>query len=241
MEESLLIYKDTFYKECNIIDFFVKSLDEIKTQIEFYGYICEKDFKIFSYIAENGLKHLEILKENISEYKDEPSHLFLIQNELLIKVLHIFFSACKKLFPDCLKSIKLSISPLCQHLENTKNDIINHSLSMLKQSIKNKNKDELIKYLKETIELVMINVFKGLFNMFQLILIYSKKKNNLFLTIKNEFEQKINSDEIDIIINDISERKYAQKYKINYEPIHFGNNVYKTLLTDESKEFPPKE
>ena len=34
----------------------------------------------------------------------------------------------------------------------------------------------------------------------------------------------------------MSERKYAEKFKINYEPIHFGNNIYKTLLTDESND-----
>ena len=236
MEEDLFMYKDIFYKEYNIIDFFVKTLDEIKTQIEFYGYICEKDFRIFSHKAEKGLKHLESLKASLSSYKDEPSNLFFIENELVIKVLHIIFSTYKKLYPDCLKSIKLSIIPLCQNLENTKKDIIKNSLSMIKQSLNEHNKDELTKYLQETIELVMINAFKGLFNLYQLILIYSKKKNNLYLTIKNTIEEKVTSDEINIIINDISERKYAQKYNVNYEPIHFGNNVYKTLLTDEAND-----
>ena len=47
MEEKLLQYKDDFNKECKIIDFFVKTLNEIKIQIDFYGYLCEKDFKIF--------------------------------------------------------------------------------------------------------------------------------------------------------------------------------------------------
>jgi hypothetical protein len=107
---------------------------------------------------------------------------------------------------------------------------------MLEQALENGDKSELKNYLKETLELVMINTFKGLFNLYQLILIYSKKKNNLYQAIKSAIEEKTSSEEMDIVINDISEREYAQKNKVNYEPIHFGNNVYKTLLTDYSND-----
>ena len=72
--------------------------------------------------------------------------------------------------------------------------------------------------------------------MHQLILIYSKKKNNLYLTIRNIIEQKISSEEINIVINDVTERKYAEKYKEFYEPIHFGNHLYKTLLIEDSND-----
>ena len=235
MEAELLPYKDNFHNECNLIDFFVKTLNEIKTQIEFYGYICENDCKIFSYKAEKSLKKLETLKQNILPYKDEPSNLFLIENELL-KVLHIYYSTYKKLYPECLKSIKLSINPICQNLEDAKNNILNHSISAINLSLRNNNNKELIKYLKETIELVMISSFKGLFNLHQLILIYSKQKNNMYLTIKNTIEQKINIEDLYIVINDVSERNYAQKYKVKYEPIHFGNSMYKALLNDESND-----
>ena len=236
MEEELLPYKGDFHKECDVIDFFVKTLNEIKTQIEFYGYICEKDYKIFSYKAEKGLKKLEILKQKITIYKDEPSNLYLIENELL-KGLHIYYSTYKKLYPECFKSIKSSIKPICQNLENVKKNILSHSISMLKLSLRNNNNKELIKYLKETIELVMINSFKGLFNLHQLILIYSKQKNSMYLTIKNSIEQKKeNLEELNIVINDVTERDYAQKYKVNYEPIHFGNNMYKNLLSNEIKD-----
>lgn len=231
MEEKLLPYKDDFYKECNIIDFFVKALNEVKIQIEFYGYLCEKDFKIFTQIAEKNLKKIKLLKDNLSNYKDEPSNLYLVESEI-IKVMQIYFSTYQKLYPDCLKSIKANINPIARNLENTKNNILKHSISMLEQAFENNDKSELQKYLKDTLELVMINTFKGLFNLYQLILIYSKKKNNLYQTIKNAIEEKTSSEQIDIVINDISERKYAQKNKVNYEPIHFGNNVYKALLTD---------
>ena len=235
MEEKLLQYKDDFHKECNIIDFFVKTLNEVKIQIEFYGYLCEKDFKIFTQIAEKNLKKINVLKTNLSSYKDEPSNLYLVESEI-IKVMQIYFTTYRKLYPDCWKSIKGNINPIASNLENTKNNILNHSISMLQQAFEDNDKSELKKYLKDTLELVMINTFKGLFNLYQLILIYSKKKNNLYQTIKTAIEDKISSEEIDIVINDISERKYAQKNKVNYEPIHFGNNVYKTLLTDYSND-----
>ena len=235
MEEKLLQYKDDFNKECKIIDFFVKTLNEIKIQIDFYGYLCEKDFKIFTQIAEKNLKKIHVLKTNLSVYKDEPSNLYLVGSEI-IKVIQIYFSTYKKLYPDCLKSIKANINPITRNLENTKNNILDHSISMLEQALENGDKSELKKYLKETLELVMINTFKGLFNLYQLILIYSKKKNNLYQTIKTAIEEKTSSEEMEIVINDISEREYAQKYKVNYEPIHFGNNVYKSLLTDYPKD-----
>ena len=189
MEKELLPYKDDFYKECNIIDFFVKTLDEIKMQIEFYGSLCEKDYKIFSTNAEKNLKNLEVLKSNLSKYKDEPSNLYLAESET-IKFIEIYYSSCKNLYPDCLKSIKGSIGPSSKRIENAKRNILDHSISMLKHSLKNNNKTELIKYIKENIEIVMIYVFKGLFSLHQLILVYSKKKNDLYLTIKNEIEAK---------------------------------------------------
>ena len=235
MEEALLPYKDNFKKECNIIDFFVKILNEIKTQIEFYGYICEKDFQLFSHKAERIIKNVGILKKNISSFKDEPSNLYLLENQCL-KFLQIYYSTFQKLYPDILTSVKTSIAPIAQNLENAKKNVLNHSVLTLKHCSKNYNKKELNKYLKETIEIIMINAFKGLFNLHQLILIHSKKKNNLYLTIKNTIQEKISSEEVNMVINDVSERKYAEKFKINYEPIHFGNSVYKTLLSDESND-----
>ena len=136
MEEKLLQYKDDFNKECKIIDFFVKTLNEIKIQIDFYGYLCEKDFKIFTQIAEKNLKKIHVLKTNLSVYKDEPSNLYLVGSEI-IKVIQIYFSTYKKLYPDCLKSIKANINPITRNLENTNNNILDHSISMLEQALEN--------------------------------------------------------------------------------------------------------
>ena len=233
MEEDLLPYKEDFYKECKIIDFFVKTLDEIKVQIEFYGSICEKEFKIFSNKAEKDLENLNNLKSNISKFKDEPSNLFLVENEI-IKYLTIYYSTYKNLYPECFKSIKSSVDSTARNLEKAKKNILAHNITMLNQSLKSNNKIGLKKNIKDSMETVMIQAFKGLFNLHQLILIYSKKKNNLYLSIKNSIESKTNSEEINIVIDDVTERKYAQKYNINYEPIHFGNHLYKELLRDES-------
>lgn len=235
MDENLIPFKDYFYKECTTISFFINVLKEIEVQISFYGYICEKDFKIFTEKAEKSLKNIEILKSNIKKYKDEPSNLYLISRQL-IKFLYIFSSSFKKMYPECLSSIKSNIKPIIQNIKNTRKNIINHSISMLKQTIKTKNLKNLSKYMAETLELIMINTFKSLFSLYQLILIYSKKKNNLYERVKTNFEPLINAEEINIIINEISERLFAEKYKINYEPLYFGNNDYKELLTDEKKD-----
>ena len=174
-----------------------------------------------------------MLKKNLSPYKDEPSNLYLVENECL-KVLQIYYTTYKNLYPNCFKSIKGSIRPIAKNMENAKKTILDHSISMLKQSLKNNNKAELIKYLKDNIELVMIHAFKGLSSLHQFILIYSKNKNNLYLTIKNTIEEKTSPQEINIVINDITERKYAEKYKVTYEPIHFGNIMYKNLSTESN-------
>ena len=130
--------------------------------------------------------------------------------------------------------IKSYISKVNSSIEATRKNILNHSLSMLKQTLETNNRNDLSKYMKETLELIMIKTFKSLFNFFQLILINSKKRNNFFQSIKAKAEDKLKKEEINIVINEMSERNYAKKNKINYEPLHFGTNAYKELLSDET-------
>ena len=235
MDEKLVLFKDDFYKECNTINFFLNLLKEIQTQIEFFDYICEKDFKILSLRAEKGLKYLEVLKKNIKNYNDEPSNLYLIE-EQLIKYLYIYYSSFKNIYSDYLSSIKPNLKPININLENTRKNILTHSVSKLKQILESHNRNDLNIYMIDSLELIMTNTFKSLFNFYQLLLIYSKKKNNLFQTIKTSVEEKLKPEEIYVIISEMSERNYAKKYKINYEPLHFGNNVYKELYTDEKND-----
>ena len=233
MDENLIPFKDNFYKECNTINFFLKLLKEIQTQIEFFGYTCEKDFKILSTRSENGIKSLDVIKANIKIYKNEPSNLYLIEDDL-IKFLYIYYSSIKNLYKDHLKPIKSYITKINSNIETTRKNILNHSISMLKQTLETNNRNDLSKYMKETLELIMIKSFKSLFDFFQLILINSKNRNNLFQSIKAKTEDNLKKEEINIVINEMSERNYAKKNKINYEPLHFGNNAYKELLSDET-------
>ena len=233
MDENLVPFKEEFYKECNTINIFLNLLGEIQTQIEFFGYICEKDIKIILERAEYGLKYFKIFKKNIEVYKDEPSNLFLIES-MIVKYVYLYHSTFKNIYQNFAPMIKKSIEPITQNIKNTKSNILNHSVSMLKQISQTKNRKDLNKYMTETLELMMINTFKSLFNFYQLILIFSKKKNDMYQKIKTKTEEIFKSEEINIIISEISERSYAQKYKINYESLHFGNNIYKALFSDDS-------
>ena len=233
MDENLIPFKDNFYKECNTINFFLNLLKEIQTQVEFFGYICEKDFKILATRAENGLKNIDVIKTNLKKYKNEPSNLFLIESELL-KFLYIYYSSFKNIYQDYLNSFKSNFAPINANIETIRKNILNHSISMLKQTLETNNKTDLKKYMKETLELIMTNTFKSLINFFQLILINSKKRNIIFQSIKAKTENNSKKEETYIVINEMSERNYAKKYQIIYEPLHFGNNAYKELFSDES-------
>ena len=233
MDEYLVPFKEEFYKECNTINFFLNLLEEIRIQIEFFGYICEKDYKIILERAELGIKHLDLLKKNLEVYKDEPSNLFLVENQL-IKYIYLYYSSFKNTYPNIISPIKKNIITINQNIKNTKKNILNHSISTFKQMLKTRNRKDLNKYMVETLEIMMVKTFKILFNFYQLILIFSKKKNNLYQEITKKSDEIFKSEEFNIIINEISERSYAKKYKINYDSLHFGNNIYKEIFNDEN-------
>jgi hypothetical protein len=235
MDENLVPFKDNFYKECNTINFFLNLLTEIQSQIEFFEYICEKDFKLLSSVAEQGLKSIGVYKNNLKKYKNEPSNLYQVTNYLM-KFLYIYYSSFKNIYQDYLLSLKKNITPNKSNVENIRKNILKHSVSMLQQALETNNRNELKKSMKETLELIMINSFKSLFNLYQLMLIYSKKKNDIFKNIQVKIEEKCKSDEINIVINEISERSYASKYKITYESLHFGNNAYKEFIINDEND-----
>ena len=235
MDENLVPFKDNFYKECNTINFFLNLLTEIQSQIEFFEYICEKDFKLLSSVAEQGLKSIGVYKNNLKKYKNEPSNLYQVTNYLM-KFLYIYYSSFKNIYQDYLLSLKKNITPIKSNVENIRKNILKHSVSMLQQALETNNRNELKKSMKETLELIMINSFKSLFNLYQLMLIYSKKKNDIFKNIQVKIEEKCKSDEINIVINEISERSYANKYKITYESLHFGNNAYKEFIINDEND-----
>ena len=234
MDESLVPFKDKFYKECNTINFFINLLEEIHTQIKFYEYICEKDFEISSGKTEYGLKKLEVLKKELKVYKNEPSNLNLVLNRL-IKILYLYYSSFKNNKKEFLSSFKNDIEKITEDIKNTKKNISKNCVSMLKQTLKTNKRKDLNKYMEENLVLMMTNTFKALFNFYQLILIFSKRKNDFFQKVKIKSEKVFKAEEINIIINEMSERNYAQKNNINFDSLHFGNDAYKELLiTDDN-------
>ena len=70
----------------------------IKTQIEFYGYICEKDFRIFSHKAEKGLKHLEILKTSLSKKEISSSRVLHCFSTIFVVLTLLLFIKSFNLF-----------------------------------------------------------------------------------------------------------------------------------------------
>ena len=84
-------------------------------------------------------------------------------------------------------------------------------------------------HLKDTFELVVLNVFKGLVHLNQLFFIMSKAANDSNNEVKslifNNITKKIRNNSINI--TDYSERKYAQENNVYYEPIHFN---YKNIF-----------
>ena len=234
MDENLVPFKDQFYKECNAINFSINLFEEIHTQIKFYEYICEKDFEISSEKTEYGLKKIKDLKKKLKDYKNEPSNVNLILSRL-IKFLYVYYSSFNKNNSDFLSSLKKNMEKIKKDIKNTKKNILQHCISMLKQTLQTNKRNDLNKYMVETLELVMKNVFKNFFNFYQVILIFSKKKNDFYQNIKLKTEQIIKDEEINIIINEMSERSYAQSNKIYFDSLHFGNDTYKELLiTDEN-------
>ena len=65
--------------------------------------------------------------------------------------------------------------------------------------------------MEENLVLMMTNTFKALFNFYQLILISSQRKFFFFQNMKIKTEKLFKAKEINIIINEMSERNYAQK------------------------------
>ena len=229
-EKELLKYKKDFYQEYSSIDFFVKTLEEVKSQINFYGSLCKKEYDILYKGAEKTLINLQSLESNIIKYKDDPSNLYLIQKEL-IQIMHIHYSAYKQYYPECLKAIGTKYQNISKELEEDKNIFLVNSLKKLAKG----DKTEIKQYLHDSINGVMKNTFKGLLYFHSLIILYAEQKQNLYTNIKNDIETKISQEEINIVINDIQERQYAENKKQIYEPIHFGNSEFKiieTLKTD---------
>ena len=235
INEEIAPYEKEFYSECNKIKFFFLSLKEIKFQIEFLEIICGKELEIYEKESSNLPILINTFNESIFTLNSEPSNLVSIINDL-VSLIDTNFSFMRIGLIECYKIFENNIPPITKTIDVLINEILKKSISFLKESAQSSNKENLNKYLNQTFELVVINIFKGLVYINQFFVIYSKAKTDLNLGIKNTVEEKSNNKILDIIIDDFSERKLAKEnLGINYEPIHFGNHNYDIILGNDSE------
>ena len=235
INEEIAPYEKDFYSECNKIKFFCSSLKEIKFQIEFLEKICGKELEIYEKESNNLPILINAFNESIFTLNSEPSNLVSIITDL-VSLIDTNFSFMRIGLIECYKIFETNIPQITKTIDVLINDILKKSITFLKESVQKSNKENLNKFLNQTFELVVINIFKGLVYINQFFVIYSKAKTDLNLGIKNTVEEKSNNKILDIIIDDFSERKLAKEnFGINYEPIHFGNHNYDIILGNDSE------
>ena len=235
INEEIAPYGKDFYLECNKIKFFCSSLKEIKFQIEFLEKVCGKELEIYEKESSNLPILINTFNESIFTLKSEPSNLYSIITDL-VSLIDTNFSFMRIGLIECYKIFQNNIPQITKTIDLLINDILKKSICFLKESVQKSTKENLNKYLNQTFELVVINIFKGLVYINQFFVIYSKAKTDLNLGIKNTVEEKSNNKILDIIIDDFSERKLAKEnLGINYEPIHFGNHNYDIILGNDSE------
>ena len=237
INEELVPYEKEFYSECSKIKFFCSALKEIKSQIEFLEKICGKELEIYEKQSSNLplLISFNGFNGKIYNLNSEPSNLYTIITDL-VTIIDTNFSFMRIGLVDCFNILETNIPQITKSLDALYSEIYRKSIALLKESSQTSNKENLNKYLNQTMELVVINVFKGLVYIHQFFVLYSKAKNDFNTGIKNTIEEKSNNKVIDIIIDDFSERKLAkEKLGIYYEPLHFGNHNYDIMLRNDSE------
>ena len=235
INEDLAPFEKDFYQECLKIKFFCSSLKEIKFQIEFLEKICGKELEIYEKQSSKMPILINSFNESIFNLSSEPSNLITIITDL-VSLINTHFSFMRIGLVDSYKILQNNIPPITKTLDVYNSDILKKSISLMKECSQTLNKENLNKFLNQTLELVILNIFKGLVYMHQFFVLYSKAKNDLNLGIKNTTEEKYNNQIIDIVIDDFSERKLAKEILgINYEPLHFGNHNYDIMLGNDSE------
>ena len=91
-------------------------------------------------------------------------------------------------------------------------------------------------HMKDTFELTIINVFKGLVRINQILFVFAKKIYDMLNKFRNILFSKIlkNLRENSITVDDFSERNYSCKKGLYYDPIHFNNNNLLELTDDNA-------
>ena len=236
INEELLPYEKEYSSECSKIKYFCFALSEIKLQIEFLEKICKKELEIYEKQSSPILFLLNNFQTSaLINNQLEPSNLVKIISDL-ITVIVINYQYLRIGLNKCYKTFKDNIPIISKSLEKFREDLFTKALFILKgNENKLKNNENLNKYMNETFELVLINIFKGLIYIHQFFFLYSQSKNDFHNNIKNDIDNKSYNKIINIEINDFSERKYAKGEGIYYEPIHFGNCNNDIALKNESE------
>ena len=80
-------------------------------------------------------------------------------------------------------------------------------------------------HMRDTFELGVMNVFKGIVHINQLFFLLGRQSYDTYAELRSILNNKIikgiRSNSIDI--NDFTERKYAKSIEVYYDPVHFGN------------------
>ena len=180
--EDLFLYEKDFYIECNKIKFFNSSLNEIKFQIEFLEKICNKELEIYEKQSSQILCFLNNFQNNtLINYELEPSNLAKVISDL-VSVLVTFFQYLRIGINECHKIFKSNIPNISKNIDKFKENILKKSIILLKEAKNNSgNKESLNKYLNETFESVVTNIFKGLVYIHQFFFFIQKQKMNIIL------------------------------------------------------------
>ena len=143
---------------------------------------------------------------------------------------------------------KIESDPKTAYDENQREKAENEILSIVQEMekllpiINNKNlnlekKEEVFNnHMKDTFELTIINVFKGLVKINQILFVFSKKIYDMLNKFRNILFSKVlkNLRENSITVDDFSERNYSCKKGLYYDPIHFNNNNFEEFTNDNA-------
>ena len=127
-------------------------------------------------------------------------------------------------YNDTLKEKNNSkIVSLIQEMENIVPEM-KKCISLLESK-----KESFNSYMKDTFELVVMNVFKGIVYLHQFFFLVAKELFDRNTELKKIIIDKLNLNNSNtILINDFTERKFAMYNGIYFEPIHFSSEFLDT-------------
>ena len=163
--------------------------------------------------------------------------IILLQKEL--ESLNLKYNNLKENLDSAqINQKKIESDPKTAYDENQREKAEKEVLSIVQEMekllpiINNKNsnikkKQEIFNnHMKDTFELSIINIFKGLVRINQILFVISKKRYDTLNEFRNILFNKVlkNLRENSLTIDDFSERNFSCQKGLYYDPIHFNNN-----------------